>query len=131
MELGSPGGPPADGKTLYPVASLTKPITAEVILRLASAGKLSLDEPISRYWFDPDIKDDLWSLLTPRLCLTHQAGFPNWRYQTKNKLVFQFESGTRTGYSGEGHEYVARFAEKKTGQSLEGLQQTSGSSVRL
>src|SRR4051794_16648247 len=37
-----PGGPPADDKTLYSVASLTKPITAETILRMTSAGKLSL-----------------------------------------------------------------------------------------
>lgn len=117
-----PGGPSADEKTLYPVASLTKPITAEVILRLASTGKLSLDEPISPFWIDPDVKDNKWhSLLTPRMCLTHQTGFPNWRYQTKDKLVFQFEPGTKTGYSGEGYEYVARFAEQKTGQSLEEL----------
>lgn len=117
-----PGGPAADEKTLYPVASLTKPITAEVILRMASAGRLSLDEPIAPYWIDPDVKDNRWnSLLTPRLCLTHQTGFPNWRYQTNDKLVFQFEPGTKTGYSGEGYEYVARFAEKKTGQSFEEL----------
>jgi len=73
-----PGGPPADGKTLYSVASLTKPITAETILRMASAGKLSLDESISPYWIDPDVKDNQWNaLLTPRICLSHQTGFPN------------------------------------------------------
>src|SRR5580658_4747618 len=54
------GGPPADDKTLYSVASLTKPITAETILRLASVAKLSLDEPISAYWTDPDVKDNRW-----------------------------------------------------------------------
>src|SRR5579864_4833725 len=40
-------GMPATSNTLYEVASLTKPITAETILRLASQNKLSLDEPIS------------------------------------------------------------------------------------
>jgi CubicO group peptidase (beta-lactamase class C family) len=35
-------GPLANEKTLYSVASLTKPITADIILRLASHGKLSL-----------------------------------------------------------------------------------------
>jgi CubicO group peptidase (beta-lactamase class C family) len=114
-----PGGPPANDKTLYSVASLTKPITAEVILRLASDGKLSLDEPISSYWIDPDVRDNPWSKeLTARLCLSHQTGFPNWRNQT---LQFKFEPGTKTGYSGEGYEYVARFAEKKTGVSFEDL----------
>ncbi|WP_415206732.1 serine hydrolase domain-containing protein [Rudaea sp.] len=96
-------GVPATGQTLYNVASLTKPVSAEVILRLASAGKLSLDEPMSAYWIDPDLKDEPWSkLLTPRLCLSHQTGFANWRYQTDGKLKFQWQPGTRTGYSGEG-----------------------------
>ena len=41
----SPGVPATD-KTLYNIASLTKPIVAETILRLASQNKLQLDEPI-------------------------------------------------------------------------------------
>jgi CubicO group peptidase (beta-lactamase class C family) len=119
-----PGGPPANVSTLYNVASLTKPITAEVILRLASEQKLFLDEPTSPFWTDPDIKDNPWTkLLTPRICLSHQTGFTNWRYQTKGVLTFQWEPGTKTGYSGEGFDYVARFAEKKTGQPWEALAQ--------
>jgi CubicO group peptidase (beta-lactamase class C family) len=117
-----PEGPPANDKTLYSVASLTKPITAETILRLVSDRKLSLDEPIFPYWTDPDVKDNPWNkLLTARLCLSHQTGFPNWRYQTKNVLGFQFEPGTKTGYSGEGYEYLARYAEKESGVSFEDL----------
>lgn len=119
-----PDGPPASDKTLYNVASLTKPITAEVIDRLATAGKLSLDEPMFPFWVDPDIKDNPWSkLLTPRIALSHQTGFTNWRYQTRNVLTFQWEPGTKTGYSGEGFDYVARFAEKKTGRPFEELAQ--------
>jgi CubicO group peptidase (beta-lactamase class C family) len=118
-------GVPANARTLYNVASLTKPISAEVILRLASKGLISLDEPISAYWIDPDVKDNPWNnLLTPRLCLSHQTGFTNWRYQTNNVLTFQWQPGTRFGYSGEGYSYVARFAEKKTGQPFEALAQT-------
>jgi CubicO group peptidase (beta-lactamase class C family) len=107
-------GVPATGKTLYNVASLTKPITAEVILRLASAGKLSLDEPTSNAWTDPDLAGNPWEKkLTPRLCLSHQTGFSNWRRQTKGVLAMQWEPGTKTGYSGEGYQYAARFTEKK------------------
>ncbi len=109
-----PGGPPANARTLYNVASLTKPITAELLLRLAAAGRLSLDEPISPYWVDEDVKDNHWhELLTTRLCLSHQSAFPNWRYQTKNKLQFQWQPGTAFGYSGEGFDYAAHFAEKR------------------
>jgi CubicO group peptidase (beta-lactamase class C family) len=117
-------GVPATGKTLYNIASLTKPITAEAILRLASQGKLSLDEPTSTCWIDPDIAANPWhKLLTPRLCLSHQTGFPNWRSRTKGVLTFQWEPGTRTGYSGEGYDYVARFTEKKLERPFEDLAQ--------
>lgn len=117
-------GVPATEKTIYNVASLTKPVAAETILRLASQGKIDLDEPLSGHWIDPDLAENPWhKLLTPRLNLSHQTGFTNWRYQTNNILQFQWQPGTRSGYSGEGYEYVARFAEKKLGASFEELAQ--------
>jgi CubicO group peptidase (beta-lactamase class C family) len=119
-------GVPATPATLYNIASLTKPITAETILRLASLNALSLDESMAPYWVDPDIKDNPWAkLLTPKLCLSHQTGFANWRRMTGGTLTFKFQPGTATGYSGEGYNYVAHFTEKKTGQSLEALAQSN------
>lgn len=113
--LQSPGVSATD-ETLYNIASLTKPITAEIVLRLASAGKLELDEPMYPYWVDPDIASNPWSkLLTPRICLTHETGFPNWRRMTNGVLTFKWEPGTNTGYSGEGYEYVSRFVQHKLG----------------
>src|SRR5690606_36011921 len=44
--------------SVFNVASLTKPLTAIVTLKLAEQGKLNLDEPIHPYWIDPDIADD-------------------------------------------------------------------------
>lgn len=117
-------GVAATGKTLYNMASLTKPVTAETILRLASAGKISLDESMSPFWLDPDIKDDPRSkLLTPRLCLSHQTGFANWRRMTGGLLKIRWEPGTQTGYSGEGYNYVGRFAEKKLAKPFDVLAQ--------
>lgn len=117
-------GVAATEKTLYNMASLTKPITAETVLRLASAGKLSLDESMSPFWVDPDIKDDPQSkLLTPRLCLSHQTGFANWRRMTGGVLKIRWKPGTQTGYSGEGYNYVGRFAEKKFGKPFDALAQ--------
>lgn len=108
-------GVPATAATLYNIASMAKPLSAEVILRLASRGHLSLDEPMHSHWVDPDVtRDERHRKLTPRLSLSHQTGFPNWRYETGKVLVFQRAPGERFGYSGEGYEYVARFAEKKT-----------------
>jgi len=117
-------GVAATKKTLYNVASLTKPITAETILRLASAGKLSLDESMSQIWVDPDIKDDPYSkLLTPRLCLSHQTGFANWRRMTGGVLKIRWKPGTQTGYSGEGYNYVGAFAERKLARPFDALAQ--------
>ena len=115
-------GVAATPDTLYNIASLTKPISAETVLRAASAGRLTLDEPMSPYWVDPDIVGDpRHSRLTPRLALTHRTGFPNWRYETGNRLVFRNDPGTIVGYSGEGFEYLARFAERRTGTPFERL----------
>ncbi len=117
-------GIPATTETLYNIASLTKPLTAEVILRMASKNVISLDEPMYVYWTDPDIaNDERRKLLTPRLALSHRTGFPNWR-DKKDGLKFVNEPGTVWGYSGEGYQYVARFAEKKTGKNFEELAQT-------
>jgi len=110
--------------TLYNIASLSKPISAEVILRLASAGKLTLDEPMYLYWTDPDItNDERRKLLTPRLALSHQTGFPNWRRQTGRVLIFKNTPGETYGYSGEGYEYAARFAQQKMAVDFERLAQ--------
>ena len=115
-------GVAATEKTLYNVASLTKPITAETILRLASLNRLSLDESISKIWVDPDIKDDPYSkLLTPRLCLAHQTGFANWRRMTGGVLKIRWKPGTQTGYSGEGYNYVGTFAERKLSRPFDAL----------
>jgi len=109
--------------TIFNVASLTKPVTAMVALKLVSLGKWNLDEPIYKYWTDPDIANDSRNKkLTTRLILSHQTGFPNWRYMTENKkLTFQFNPGTKYQYSGEGMEYLRKALEKKFNKSLQQL----------
>ncbi len=107
--------------TLYNIASMTKPISAEVVLRLVARDRVSLDEPMAKYWVDPDLAaDPRRDLLTPRLSLSHRTGFPNWRDGT---LRFERAPGTAFGYSGEGFEYMARFVEQKTGTPFETLAQ--------
>ena len=116
-------GIPASYNSIFKVASLTKPITALVALKLISTGKLGLDEPLDKYWKDPDLKNDnRTKKLTPRIILSHQTGFPNWRYLTEKKtLSFEFEPGTKFQYSGEGFEYLRKALEAKYGKKLEEL----------
>lgn len=105
-------------ETRYNVASLTKPVSAEVVLRLVSEGLFSLDQAMSASWIDPDVADDpRHEELTPRLALNHQTGFPNWR--DANGLRFHAEPGSSPGYSGEGYEYVARFISQLTGAGID------------
>jgi CubicO group peptidase (beta-lactamase class C family) len=112
-------GVPADVRTLYNVASLSKPISAETMLRSVSSGAVVLDEPMAGSWVDPDIADDLrHRLLTLRHVLTHRTGFPNWR---SGKLSFQSDPGAKVGYSGEGFEYAARYTQRRTGETFEAL----------
>lgn len=111
---------PATASTPYNLASLTKPLTAEVILRLVSAGRLSLDEPMDRYWSDPNLSRDPRRMkLTVRMALSHQTGLPNWR--DAKGLAFDHDPGTTIGYSGEGYQYAARYAEHRSGHLFEKL----------
>lgn len=116
-------GEAAPYNTQFNVASLTKPITAMVALRLISLGKWSLDEPIAAYYTDPDVaKDPRSRKLTTRLILSHQTGFPNWRWMRDDKkLQFEFEPGTGYQYSGEGFEYLRKALERKFRKPLQEL----------
>lgn len=109
--------------TIFNVASLTKPVTAIITLNLVSMGKWDLDEPIYNYWTDSDVADNPKSKrLTTRHILSHQTGFPNWRYSTKSKkLDFQFEPGSQYQYSGEGFEYLRKALENKFNKKLNQL----------
>lgn len=116
-------GKPAPQLTIWNVASLTKPVTALVALKLVNAGEWDLDEPVYKYWIDPDIADDPRAKkLTTRHILSHQTGFPNWRYKkASGKLSFEFEPGTKYQYSGEGFEYLRKALENKFHKTLSQL----------
>ncbi len=106
---------PVSDSTMFNVASSTKAITAEVFLRLAAKGEVSLDESISDYYVYADIVDDpRHKLLTPRIILTHRTGFKNWPYEYEDgKLAFENDPGKTFGYSGIGFYILAKFLEEK------------------
>ena len=116
-------GSAAPYNTVFNVASLTKPVTAMVTLKLVSLGQWNLDEPIDAYWTDPDVAHDANSkILTTRHILSHQSGFTNWRGNNKDgKLYFEFMPGTKYQYSGEGFEYLRSALEEKFKKPLNQL----------
>ena len=116
-------GVPAPNNALFNIASQTKPVVAMLTLKLVQSGQWNLDEPLARYWIDPDIAHSpyLWKLTT-RYVLSHQTGFPNWRTDDgSGKLKFKFEPGTNVSYSGEGYEYLRRALESKFRRRLDKL----------
>ncbi|PRX54170.1 serine hydrolase domain-containing protein [Flagellimonas meridianipacifica] len=109
--------------TLFDVASLTKTITTLTALKLVENGNLDLDEPLYKYWIDPDVQEDSrHQKLTSRIVLSHRSGFKNWRYMYEDKkLSFDFEPGEKVQYSGEGFEYLRNALEHKFDTPLEKL----------
>ena len=64
-------GVPVAESSVFPIASLDKQLTAAGVLALAEAGKLGLDDELSRYVEVP------WRGVTLRHVLTHTAGLPD------------------------------------------------------
>jgi N-acyl-D-amino-acid deacylase len=68
-------------RSLFRVASLSKPITATAVMRLVERGRVNLDDPILRYLsvtpFLPVGKkqDPRWERVTVRHCLQHLGGW--------------------------------------------------------
>ncbi len=66
---------PASERTVYEIGSISKQFTADAVLLLAEDGKLSLDDPLSKYL---QRTPPHWSAITLRHVLTHTAGLPDF-----------------------------------------------------
>jgi CubicO group peptidase (beta-lactamase class C family) len=69
---------PADTKTVYRLASVTKPFTALMLMQLRDAGKLHLDDPIEKYLPEFKIKSRFPDArpATFRQVAAHYSGLP-------------------------------------------------------
>lgn len=68
---------PIDGNTFFNIASVSKQFTAVAILQLAEEGKLSLEDPVSKYF--PEFKADFWKDIQIKHLLSHSSGVPDAR----------------------------------------------------
>lgn len=124
--------------TVFYGASLSKAVSAVLMMKLVEEGVLDLDAPLVGYSKQPvstftasrekawhedltDLKDDaLHKKITARMSLSHTAGFPNWRwFEPDQKLRVKFEPGSQYFYSGEGFTFLQVILEKRTGKPLE------------
>jgi CubicO group peptidase (beta-lactamase class C family) len=114
-------GEKVDDNTLFEAASITKPVFAFAVQRLAERGVIDLDKPLYLYLPYKDIEyDERYKLITAKHVLTHRTGFPNWRSMNQDgKLDLKFVPGTSYNYSGEGFEYLKMVIEKITNKKVE------------
>lgn len=108
---------PLTRQTVFEAASLSKPVFAYAVLRLAERGVIDLDEPLwSLLQYERLEHDERASSITPRMVLTHTAGLPNWG---GTPLEVRYDPGERWSYSGEGFVYLQRALEEKMGLTLD------------
>jgi CubicO group peptidase (beta-lactamase class C family) len=105
--------------TLFPAASLGKPVFAYAALRLAEQGRLDLDRPLKSYVADHAPADPRGDRMTARHVLSHTTGLRNWRNTLDQPLVPDFDPGARFQYSGEGFYYLQRVIEKIAGCAIQ------------
>ncbi|MGP8200372.1 MAG: serine hydrolase [Limisphaerales bacterium] len=120
--------------TKFRLASLTKQFTALCILILQEQGKLSVEDPISKYL--PDCPNT-WSKIKIRHLLTHTSGIPDYTgfpdYRSTVMLPWppekmmirlrdmplEFEPGERFAYSNSGYFLLSCIVAKAGGRSYE------------
>ena len=111
-------GDPLRRDTVMYGASLTKAAFAYYVMQLVDEGQLDLDRPIAALFDSPlpthapaygygpwqDLAgDERWRAITPRMLLSHSAGFANFAFvEPDGKLRIHFAPGQRYAYSGEG-----------------------------
>lgn len=129
---------PATPRTVWRVASASKPIAATATMQLVEQGKVKLDEPIWTYlpWYPR--KGD--AVVTVRHILTHTSGIRHYDYEAGEKESaeyfptveagshvngvdqepLQFTPGTKYLYSSYAYLLLAGIVEKASGLSYEG-----------
>jgi CubicO group peptidase (beta-lactamase class C family) len=114
---------PVTENTVFEAASLSKPVFAYAVLKLADSGKLDLNTPLVKYMPGAYVEnDERLNQITARRVLSHTTGFPNWRPQNgpqKGPLKIYFTPGEKFSYSGEGFVYLQKTVEHLMGQPLD------------
>jgi CubicO group peptidase (beta-lactamase class C family) len=134
---------PADTNTIFGIGSVSKPLTAYATLRLVQAGKLALDDPITRYL--PEAKP-AWDGITVRDLLTHTSGIRDYpgddanhpRLDVDRKAEFtpdsivrlfaraplNFAPGSEYAYSNSGYLVLSLVLERAAGQPFPEVMRT-------
>jgi D-alanyl-D-alanine carboxypeptidase len=119
--------------TKFRLGSITKQFTATAILQLVEQGKLSVDDPISKYYADAPAA---WAKVTIKHLLTHTSGIPSYTAipgffdkearlpKTPDEIVkltrekpLEFEPGSKYAYDNTGYILLGYVIEKLSGET--------------
>jgi D-alanyl-D-alanine carboxypeptidase len=115
----------------FEIASITKQFTAVAILQLAEAGKLSVQDPVSKFYSQAPSS---WNGITVQQLLTHTSGLPNNELKdftkgvaapyTPEELIQTFRNrplaaapGTKWAYTNTEYYLLAYIIEQLSGES--------------
>ncbi len=108
---------PVENSTLFEAASISKPVFAFCVLRLAEKGLIDLNKPLFEYLPLEGLRDEGYKVMTAIHVLSHRSGLPNF-----GKRLY-FEPGTRYGYSGEAFDYLRKVVEHILDKDIETILQ--------
>ncbi|WIY03171.1 serine hydrolase domain-containing protein [Amycolatopsis mongoliensis] len=124
-------GAPITASTRLPIASLSKSMTAFAVLQLVEAGRITLDEPVTRSLPGFRLADPRCARITVRMLLDQTSGmadsaFPDLRLPQPHTLAeaverlrdagLASEPGTEFHYHNPNYEVAARIVEVVAGQ---------------
>jgi D-alanyl-D-alanine carboxypeptidase len=122
---------PVTTQTKFNIGSLTKQFTGMAVLQLAEAGKLKLDDPVSKYYKDAP---KAWEKITIYHLLSHTSGLPEVKGldeftkgiaqpYTPAELIatfrdrpLDFPPGAKRAYSNRGYYVLGYIVEQVSGQ---------------
>lgn len=123
---------PITADTVFRLASITKQFAAAVVLQLVAEGKLSLDDPVSRFlprYPDPGGRATVRQLLNHTSGIKSYTGIPGWMagdkiarpYSTAELIAefrdqpADFQPGAQFAYNNSGYVLVGAVIEAVTG----------------
>ena len=128
-ELNVPNTP----ETVFRLGSITKQFTSASIMLLAEAGKLNIEDPISKYYANAPAS---WAKVTIRHLLSHRSGIADYTNlphffdrlaaedRTPEQIIaltrdkpLDFEPGAKFAYDNSGYVILGYVIEKVSGQT--------------
>jgi len=129
---------PVNERSMFHMASISKPFTATAVMQLVEAGKLALDDDIRQHLPELRVDNSYGGAITVRQMLSHTSGFPDvtdyeWYSAEQDEGALEtyvrgldirllFKPGERVCYSNMAYEVLGHLVHRVSGQLFEDYQ---------